>query len=365
MAIKKISPLKVFLYMIVTIVVILSIYKSISLILSLYFVPASTYATNFYGYMTTLAHKQMISNTYRFYKWNSYDPNEDGKKVDEWIKKAQSGNGNYTRIVFDGFPEHYPRNTKYYYTHNFDWNNDTFLKLRKYMIRNERKFRGFESTTLSDEEIDGKKVFEPKPKFFWICNSKNVFENYMQDLNFRQLLTNVRLFLFNLNSNRYDKDEKIDDNFKKSEIIDDISKIIGLASDDSNISEQEIYDALVGFGKVSSKPMARFIYSRLLYLTYFVSLYDEDDKKTIIHETKDNKCESAKAEFLNYGAGLAYLLSKVYKFEVGHIEKGFWESIRRFFSMKTVEVDEKAEEYARKIIDKYSAVLKIPYRDES
>ncbi|KAG0438364.1 hypothetical protein DMUE_3137 [Dictyocoela muelleri] len=362
MAFEKISLAKIFFYTVVTIIILLGLYKTISLILSFYFIPASTYATNFYGYMTTLGHKQMISKTYRFYKWNSYDPNEDNNKVHEWIKKAQTGSGYYSHIVFDGFPEHYPRNTKYYYTHNFYFNNNIFLMLRKDMIRNERNLRDLKSTTLSDKEITGEKVFEAKPKFFWICNSKKVFEVYMQDKNFRKLLTNVWFFLFNLNSNLYDQYEKIDDEFiTKDSILQVIIKIIWIFNNDgSKISEQEIYNALVGLGKVNSTPIARFIYSRLLYLTYFVSLYDEDENKTIIHKTKDDKCEIAKAEFLNYGAGLSYLISKIYKFEVGYTEKGFWGSIRRIFSMKNVEVDRKAKKYARKIIDKYNSVIKIP-----
>lgn len=342
MKIKKFAILKYSFYTALFALFIGVIYKSLVAVFSLGFISEEKYANNFYGYMVNSGNKLFTKSCYRYVKWNRFDHSADGGKVKDWIETAQGpyegSNSGKGGLLLDGFPEHFPRTPLYYYSHNFHWNEKTFLPLRKEIVENENK-------KLEADELTGEKTLKEEACFFWTADVPAQMAKFLNDQkkypDLKPQLKEFYDFLNNLNTpNHYGDDDLIKAEFNSNSKI--CQAVVNLLKsmkyekqDKTDVKPEDVHNAFVKFGKVKADIMSRFLYSRGLYMLFFTC--SDIDLKTNVKRIDNVSDKEMKERFKEIGDCYAYILSKAFKFGLDHKDSTTFGKIKKYFTIKEIE----------------------------
>ncbi|KAF7682549.1 hypothetical protein TCON_2231 [Astathelohania contejeani] len=307
---------------------------------SFYAINKFLYADAFLAWRLLKSDDMMIQSYYRYIKDNTYDPDTDeGKKIKEFVDMAQGKD----RMLLDGHPEHFPRPAKYYYTLNFAANKN-FLDLRK-------KFVDEDGVKLNKDHYKGEaQVREKDLKYYDNVKSEAAVKILTDDDNFKKIFDSFKTLIINAIDGKY----KIDDDVPNN-LVEDSKKLCQDAGHD-DIQETDIKNFYINCGRVESSAMELFVYSRLFYLFYFMTLPVED---LVISDEHKNKYKNEGASrMFTVAACWAEIFSKIYKYGPGSISKpeanegsiSLWFR-SSWFGIQTIENFKSQEENIKKLKD--------------
>lgn len=280
--------------------------------------------------------------TWNFLKEHSWDTTD--KDVDKCVKMAQGTGKNAssapdkTALLYDYYPEHFPRYPQYmYYTYDFDWNQEVFLKLRKYMVeisneRDDYNRKKMDTYISAKQEAIRKETNEivTKPKLCWDLDKYILKDDVSIDPELKKEVNKVTAALHDLltfldTCNDEDKildktDEKEAENnpiiqktFKLFNLMNikyrrqKLSKVIS-----EDLQKKHVLEFWKNFGTVSSSPFESFIYTRL-FLIFAFHTTSIEKVESVDTTTKKKKIQNPQKTFEQRHKDFASMMVKAFK----------------------------------------------------
>jgi len=324
-----------------------------------------TYGRFFYTWKSKHA-KNSLLKTWDVLKKNSWDT--QNTELNDFVEKAQ---GKEPKTVerqdtwlHDYFPEHFPRYPQLmYYTYNFDWNKNTFLPLRKHMIKvsleNDKKNKE------KLEEFDRKEM--SPPSLFWDLQNFKLKDDATIDADLKTRVNKTTKKLHALLSHiiKSGENDKILDDTKTSNRIIELTFELFQSMDYdhmelekgktkvSTLTKDNVLDFWKNLGRVSSTPYESFVYTRIFFLFYFhTTSMERNDTIEKQGKKEIKRKENPKETLVSRHKDFAKIMSKAFKAPSKKIG-----SFQSFFSPKLEKVEDMEIEDAK--INEYLELIDV------
>ncbi|EPR79869.1 hypothetical protein SLOPH_2373 [Spraguea lophii 42_110] len=361
---RKISIVKIIFYIGLVILPIFIVTHAVCTYLYKYrWVSDKDYADVFFTWRSNEADNIMVTSRWKSIKKNSFDDSK--KELSKWFEESNKNK----ELAGTKYPEHLPRESLNYFTHNFAYNSKIYLPFRKELNRiNDDKFK---------ETFKEKNTYFKKPiNFYSPYFFKDVqFDNDVKEYStIKPIADEFFKILKKVYNGEYKNEHLISEDkdlAKESELVQDISELISepkilsvedlqkiVAANTSDKKEKEnvmkntdhadllkkanipnlVVESLKDLGKASASIFVSFAYSRGFYLFYTMNLNKplpeekeafskiDEDKKVLLGENDIGEKRIKKMAKI-----YKEIIVKMFRYERGNKNKRFEKTIHKPF----------------------------------
>lgn len=292
--------------------------------------------------------------------------NEKDAELSRFVEFAQGDDG----MLDDFFPEHFPRHPQSsYYTVSYGWNDEVFLRLRKYVSkktleeskRMREKYEKYERGKAEKKKVVAPKLFMDLPSF--VLKDDDFGGDSALKESVGRVTARLGLLLNYLWSLSDEKDKILDDTDAESnrivELTYDVMKemdyehgyLKGGKTVRETLTRRHVLDWWRNLGNVKSTPYESFVYTRMFFLFYF---HTSSVEPADVTEKKNKKIvtrkESAEEQLVSRHADFARLMVRAFKSPKAC---GRYSALQKFYLPKLAEDEKMAigEERVKKYLE--------------